>query len=189
MGSSLLVRGSSFPACGEETLEGTAGREMTVEGLRPAEGAQVSGVGGERGAQNSGSITCTLAPSWLRSSFPWQSSIVMGDLGGRRRGSIRSLNSGEVLLLLLFLSASYSCCCFVSPTASKRDTIGRRSAPTTCIVTVLYEVFLRKILFWDLLLSVSTQSLLRHLILVKYILFGLPFRYLEPEVWPRRPFR
>ena len=91
---------------------------------------------GVKEAQNSGTITCTLAPSWLRSSFPWQSSIVMGDLGGRRRGSIRSLNSGEVLLLLLFLSASYSCC-FVSPTASKRDTTGRRSAPTTCIVTVM----------------------------------------------------
>ena len=136
MGWSLLVQDSSCPACAEEMLEERAGREMTEEGLRPAEGAQVSGVGGSKRAQGSSTITCTLVPSWLRSSFPWQSSIVMGDLGCRRRGSIRSLNSGEVLLLLLFLSASYSCC-FVSPTASNKDTTGRRSAPTTCIGPVL----------------------------------------------------
>ena len=174
MGWSLLVQDSSCPACAEEMLEERAGREMTEEGLRPAEGAQVSGVGGSKRAQGSSTITCTLVPSWLRSSFPWQSSIVMGDLGGRRRGSIRSLNSGEVLLLLLFLSASYSCC-FVSPTASKRETMGRRSAPTTCIVTVmnffLSKEFIAKMLFCCFV----SHNPAPHPILVKYLLLGLHY--------------
>ena len=104
MGSSLLVRDSSCPACGEGRLGETVGREMRVEGLRPGEKAQVSGVWGERGLRIVAPLPAHSHPAGLGPPSLGSPQLLWGIWGAGGEGALG-----------LSIAGKCYCYCYSSP--------------------------------------------------------------------------